>query len=221
MNLESQPNKSTFVTVIAWLSILVASYGIYAYGSYVIFYLFMTNDLFNTNYTSQFSGFVKFILENNYYIVQASLLLSLTVLIISIGLLKRKNWARLLFIICLMIEILFIAGSMVFDHSFKEELNNKTTYKTESVAEIVERTIKMTDIDTKMLTAEKDAHLHSDKTSAQQRDIMAEQKSMMQVAYLIETFSYVAVILFFSWLIWKFTRPTIISEFKYAEVNQE
>jgi len=96
--------RSTFVTGLAWTFITLSAFGtaIAILQNIMLALMFPADEMrmaFRDADKSQpVPGIFRFMAENFRYIFLAALLLSASTLVASIGLLKRKNWARLAFI---------------------------------------------------------------------------------------------------------------------------
>lgn len=220
---SSTINKSSTITVIAWLGMFIAGYGIYVYGSYLFFYIFLANDYYSEDYADQFTGYVKFILENYEFLVYPSCILALTAFIAAIGLLKRKNWARILLVACIIIQMGLIINGSAFNYLLKQQVDqlrvsllsdHGNSYNTESVAEIVERTISMTEID--MGESIEKGNARTGKADKKLQEIKMKQQSVVRIAYMVEIVFHIVFLIFLSWVIWKLTRSDVITEFNQA-----
>jgi hypothetical protein len=127
MDAQNSKTKSTFVTVFAWLMIVFNGFGLFiSLMQNIMFATFFKMDEFKSEFEnpSDFpDGFPTFIFKNFQYIIPLMGILILFALIASIGLLKRKNWARISFLFLLGFGILYmIAGTilqiMVFGSAF-------------------------------------------------------------------------------------------------------
>ncbi|MGA8259137.1 MAG: hypothetical protein WB783_02890 [Arenicellales bacterium] len=120
--------RSEFVTVIAWLSIVFT-------GLSTLFLL-----LENVMFRSIFSGpmaealsqardagsippLARLMMGHLDTLLLGLLLFSLSLLITSVALLKRKNWARLLFIVFMTIGVLWNAGGLALQSVFTPDLS--------------------------------------------------------------------------------------------------
>ncbi len=215
---SSTTNKNSTITVIAWLGMFIAGYGIYVYGSYLFFYIYLANDFYSEDYADQFTGYVKFVLENNDFLVYPSCILALTAFIAAIGLLKRKNWARILLVACIIIQMGLIINGSAFNYLLKQQIeqlranmtSDRKSYNTESVAEIVERTISMTEID--MGKSIEKGNVRTGKADKKLHEIKMKQQSVVRIAYLVEIVFHIVFLIFLSWVAWKLTRPNVITE---------
>lgn len=106
-------NRSTFVTVVSWIFIVGSGFATLT----TLMQNVMVHVMFKTEEFSQVPQDMPpgaaFIFENFQFIVLAFLLLSIVMLVSSIGLLKRKNWARWVFIIVLSLGIVWSLGGIL------------------------------------------------------------------------------------------------------------
>jgi hypothetical protein len=101
----SQANgKSTFVTVLAWIFIILAGFStlISLLQNIMMQTMFsgpqFTEAMTASNQSKNVPAFAKFMFNNFQLLFAAFLVISAATLISAIGLLKRKNWARLTFV---------------------------------------------------------------------------------------------------------------------------
>lgn len=112
--------RSGLVSGVAWLFILLAGFGVVVGLAQALAMLFWPplvdvldqyrDTAAQQGEAAQLSGFV---LENLTWMVLSNLLISMLVLIAAVGLLKRFNWARWLFIVMLVLLILWGLGTTV------------------------------------------------------------------------------------------------------------
>jgi hypothetical protein len=114
---QPQSSRSTLVTVVAWIFIVLAGFS--------TFISVLQNIMVNTMVpldqmhasvgpgTEQMPVFFRFVFGHIQLFVFAFLVVSSTTLIAAIGLLRRKNWARLLFIGILAVGILWNITGLV------------------------------------------------------------------------------------------------------------
>lgn len=117
MNSSSQStrnNQSSFVSVLAWIFIVLSSFAILV--------SLLQNILVNTTGlpTDHDGPWLQLFLA-------ISLIVLIDILIAAIGLLKRKNWARVAFIILLGIIILFNIGGLVLQQIIFSSMFQETT----------------------------------------------------------------------------------------------
>lgn len=118
------PERSSFVTVVAWIFIVIAGFG--------SFISILQNVMINTMFpmdqmqaaTSSASSdhimpaIMGFMFGHIRLFFATFLALSLSTFISAIALLKRKNWARMIFISLLVFGIVWNIGSIFFQYVF-------------------------------------------------------------------------------------------------------
>jgi hypothetical protein len=111
-------NRSTFVTVVAWLFIVLSGYAVAVslLQNAMVHLMFQPERL--SEMPHDMPATASFIFNNAQLLVFALFLVFLTVLIASIGLLRRKNWARVAFIVFLSLGILWNLGVIVLQTVF-------------------------------------------------------------------------------------------------------
>lgn len=111
-------NNSTFVTVVAWIFIVLSGYAvaISLLQNAMVHLMFTQHPMPPVD--QDMPTFASFMFNNVQLIVLALFLAFLMVLIASIGLLLRKNWARVMFIVFLSLGILWSLGAIVLQALF-------------------------------------------------------------------------------------------------------
>ncbi len=119
--------RSNFVTVLAWVFIVIS-------GLRAVIILFgivalktmhadrMQHILSDPKALKHASFVTKFMMTHLQLIAVISLTTMVLMLIASIGLLKRRNWARILFIIMLAIGIIRALGSILYEAMYSKEV---------------------------------------------------------------------------------------------------
>ena len=109
--------RSTFITVLAWLSILLAGGGtLIAVMQAVVFFLFMRDQL--SVHTRSWPGqeqlpaIVQFLFSHPELYFAIFWSLTVLTLVAGVGLLYRKNWARIYFIAVLAFGIIWQIGGL-------------------------------------------------------------------------------------------------------------
>jgi hypothetical protein len=97
--------NSTFVTVLAWILIVFAGFGTFMGVAQIIMVQFMPSMPVRSD-----AGFIE---QNFRLLFLVPLVVSIMVLVASIGLLKRREWARKTIIGVMSIGVLYSAGSLV------------------------------------------------------------------------------------------------------------
>jgi hypothetical protein len=133
--------RSSFVTVLAWVFIVLSGLGtaISTLQNVMVYFLFpraqlravMESDPAST----QMPAFAKFMVGNIEVLVAAMLLLSLLALVASIGLLKRQSWARLVLIGLLGFGIAWNLGGLVLQQAFMSQFPQPTNAPAEFQAQ--------------------------------------------------------------------------------------
>ncbi|XPV69875.1 MAG: hypothetical protein ACNI25_04700 [Halarcobacter sp.] len=110
--MAAENSKSTFITALAWIGIVFAGFGTFITALQNIMFQFImpklpVEELMNeSNSSVPVPEIAQFMFKHFDLIFLAVFLVSLFVLIASIGLLKRKNWARIAFIALLALGII-------------------------------------------------------------------------------------------------------------------
>ncbi len=112
--LPPSPPRSTFITALAWTFIVMAGFAsLIAVAQNIMIQLMFPTDLALPPSTdaSGVPAILDFLLGHIRYLFLAFLILSIGTLVAAIGLLKRRNWARLAFVGILGLGILWnLAG---------------------------------------------------------------------------------------------------------------
>lgn len=105
--------RSTFVTVVAWIFIVGSGFGTFIslIQNIMVHIMFQDPEFAQA---AEMPGDAAFIFNNFQLFVFGFFLVTVITLVSSIGLLKRKNWARLIFIGLLSVGILWNLGSIFF-----------------------------------------------------------------------------------------------------------
>jgi hypothetical protein len=113
--------RSTFVTVLAWLVILMAGFTTFiGLVQNIMISTMMPMDqmpLPSGQAAEQIPGFMRFMLANVRWFFLAFLIVSAVALASAIGLLRRKEWARLVFIALLALGIAWNVAGIFIQHS--------------------------------------------------------------------------------------------------------
>ena len=106
--------KSIFVTVVAWIFIILSGFSsLIAILQSIMVNIMFGKEEFQTA-PKNMDAFEKFMIENFDLFIYGFALVSILTLISSIGLLKRLNWARLFFIFILGIGIIWQFSSLAW-----------------------------------------------------------------------------------------------------------
>jgi hypothetical protein len=117
--------RSNFITTLAWIFIVVSGFAFFlSIAQNVMIQIVLPFDRIQASINQPeashlMPGFFRFIVANIRTLFAAFLLFSAFMLVSSIGLLKRKNWARLIFIVIMVLGILWnIGGTVLQFHIF-------------------------------------------------------------------------------------------------------
>ena len=122
-NLESPATRSIFVTVVAWIFIVLAGFATFI----AVLQNIMINTIFPVDQmqsvleqgkVKEIPPFVEFRFKHFRLFFFALLLVSATTFISAIALVKRKNWARVVFICLMVLGISWNIGGLLFQQSF-------------------------------------------------------------------------------------------------------
>ncbi len=123
---DKQPAGTQFVTAVAW--VFIALCGFTAFVS--LMQNVMVNTLFPIDEMTKAAmapgapkmpAFFRFMMDNIRLLVASILVVSVGMLGAAIGLLKRKNWARLVFVTILSIGIVWNIGGLALQFSIMED----------------------------------------------------------------------------------------------------
>lgn len=111
-------NRSSFVTVVAWIFIVLSGLGtlVSIMQNIMIQVMFNATEMEKAMHAAPPPGvppFAAFMTSHFQLLFVAFLIISVSMLASSIGLLKRKNWARLIFICLMGLGILWNLGGLV------------------------------------------------------------------------------------------------------------
>jgi len=128
--MEHQKKRSSFVNVFAWISIVFSGFGILI-G--ILQNVMMQTVMKDANFeqaigqNENLPPLMKLMFENFELLVMGTLLMTIVVFIASIGLLKRKNWARIFFIVFLIVGIIWTVVSGVMQFSVMDSMMTTNT----------------------------------------------------------------------------------------------
>lgn len=111
--------RSTFVSVVAWIFIILTGFGtlISLLQNIMVQTMFsgpqMQAAINSPEAAREIPPFVHFIFSNIKLFIFLMFVMTLLTLITSIGLLKRKNWARKIFIVLMGLSIIMMVGSLI------------------------------------------------------------------------------------------------------------
>jgi len=111
-------NSSTFVTVVAWIFIIGSGLAtLMSLMQNIMIHVMFNKERFAELPADMPAG-TAFMFGNFQLILLAFLMICILMLVSSIGLLKRKNWARLVFIFILSLGILWSIASLILQAVF-------------------------------------------------------------------------------------------------------
>ncbi|MDB9822291.1 hypothetical protein OAC89_01145 [Deltaproteobacteria bacterium] len=116
---DAAPPRATFVTVLSWVFIVLAGFAtvISILQNIMITLMFSVGEISQTLNNSEVQGempaFANFIFSNIRLFFFGFLVVSCTTFISSIGLLKRKNWGRIIFIVIMSLGIVYNIFALV------------------------------------------------------------------------------------------------------------
>lgn len=118
------PPPSSFVNALGWILILCGSCSAcVTILKNIIFPPFLSKEEL-TEAMQQSSLIAKIMFSHSEYIFLSGLILSIAMLVVGIGLLKRKNWARIITIVMVALGILFYAAILVLLFTLFSEMIN-------------------------------------------------------------------------------------------------
>ena len=124
--MTTEQPKSTFVNVLAWIFIIFGGFSTFIgiLQNIMIHLLFpkqeMENAIEQAGASSELPAFAEFMFNHFDMFFLAVLILSATSFISAIALLKRKNWARIIFIIIMSLGILWNLFGLVMQFTMFE-----------------------------------------------------------------------------------------------------
>ena len=141
--MDTEPrSRSTFVTVVAWVFIILSGFMTLTSAFQNVMIRSMPLDQMNTmlrdsTVAGQMPGAARTMFAHFGLFFLAFFVASLVALIASVGLLRRRNWARLLFIIVMCLGIaytlggLFLQGTMMssFESTFAGVAGQDSTFR--------------------------------------------------------------------------------------------
>jgi hypothetical protein len=143
---KGAPVRSNFVTVLAWIFIVLSGFAVFVsiLQNVMITYLFPMERIQEVMQEQQaqqhIPGAFRFLFNNFAWFFRAFLVISLAVLAASIGLLRRKNWARIAFIMLMALGILWNLGGVALQSIL---LSSFPPFPHEASAEMAENFSRM------------------------------------------------------------------------------
>jgi hypothetical protein len=121
------PPRSSFITVVAWIFIVLSGFSTLIGALQNLMIRSMPFDQLNSalqdSTAAQLPAPARAVFSHFQLFVLATFLLSLLMLISSIGLLRRHNWARLVFIGLLVLGIIYLLVGLFLQQSFMSSFN--------------------------------------------------------------------------------------------------
>jgi hypothetical protein len=127
------PTRSSFVTVVAWVFIVLSGFATFIGALQNVMLSSAPFDQFDSvlqdsTAASQLPASAQFMFSHFRLIFLAVFLVSLLMFVSSIGLLRRRDWARLLFMGLLVLGILYMIGGLFVQQSFMSSFD--TSFRT-------------------------------------------------------------------------------------------
>ncbi len=122
------PVRSSFVTVVAWIFIIFSGFTTFVSALQNVMIRSMPFERFNAISRDSIANnaipaAARFMFAHIQFIVLAFFLLSAFMLTSSVGLLRRQNWARIVFIVLLAVGIVYVLGGLFVQQSFMSSMN--------------------------------------------------------------------------------------------------
>jgi hypothetical protein len=116
------PHRSSFVTVVAWIFLIFSGFGTFIGAMQNIMVRSMPFDQFDamlkdSTAAAAFPAPAHFMFSHFRLLVLATFLGSVVVFVASLGLLRRRNWARLVFMGLLLLGIVYMIAGLFFEQS--------------------------------------------------------------------------------------------------------
>ena len=123
----AQPSRSTFVTVVAWVFICLSALGtlITLLQNLLLAFVFPLADMqqaMNDPHGPPMPPIAQFMFGHLQLFVGAMLVISALLLAASIGLLRRRDWARKLFIAFMALGIVYNIAGLAFQFAFYADM---------------------------------------------------------------------------------------------------
>jgi hypothetical protein len=124
---STQAPQSTYVTVVAWVFIVLSGNATLIGALQNVRIWSVPLDQFDfalrdSTFANLIPGPERFMLSHIHAYFLAAFLLSLTMFISSLGLLGRRNWARLVFITLLVLGVLYLVAGLLLQQSVMASL---------------------------------------------------------------------------------------------------
>ena len=121
---QIQPCRSSFVTALAWIFIILAGFATFIaiLQNVMISFFFpmeeMQSSMHSANFGEHVPDFVQFMFGHIQLFLASFFVLSASLCAVSVALLKRKNWARIAFIGFLALGIIWNVASLILQRAF-------------------------------------------------------------------------------------------------------
>lgn len=139
-------SKSTFVNVIAWIFIIGASFAsVISVVQIIMVSIMFSGDEFRSM-PDNAPAMAEFMTESFHLLIYGFLAMALCTLVSSIALLKRKNWARLIFIGLLSIGILWQLGGVAMQFVIFSDLPSSSQNEGFDNFELVSNIVRYTSL---------------------------------------------------------------------------
>lgn len=226
MNTEESQKKSTFVTVIAWILIVLTGFATFVTAlQNIMIRIILDDEMKNQMKVAQdesgveMPSFFTAMFDNFELIFLAFFIFNLIAFIAAIGLLKRKNWARII-IICIMgAGIAWNIGGIYFQKSMMSEMQEmQTNIMEEAEAKKAEQQMAgQSDGECCENDPCCDQEMTDEKREEQKQNIERMNKEMQQMQNIIMWVTYFFaffISLIQAFIIWKLCTAKIVAEFK-------
>lgn len=115
-------SKSTFVTVLAWLLIIGSGFGfVISILQAVMISMMFSGEEFNT-FPEDTPASAQFMTNYFQYLIYAFSAFALFMLTTSVAFLKRKNWARLVVVSCMILGVVMQFGGLILQFIFTSDM---------------------------------------------------------------------------------------------------
>jgi type II secretory pathway pseudopilin PulG len=229
MNTAEPNKKSTFVTVIAWILIVVTGFSTFVTALQNIMIQIMFDDLMKEEMMKSdpdafdhMPEFFNFMFENFDLMFLAFFIANLIAFVASIGLLLRKNWGRIIIIGIMALGIVWNIGGFYFQQSmfsdieqFQTEIFKQQQKQAEEAQEnnpaVEEEECCETDpCCNKEPESEQDREKREQAFEEFEKTMGMMQKVMLWIGLLMA----IGFTLIESFIIWKLCTPKVVAEFK-------
>lgn len=225
-------NKSTFVTVVAWIFIIISG-GMTLMSALqnIMIQTMMPDDMFNQSEESAKAmanapWFAEFMFNHFQLIIFLSFVVMFVTFVASIGLLKRKNWGRYIIIGLLGLGIAWNVAGLAMQQSVKSEMMlmqersfeqmeeyERKEFEREQTKAEEDPCCEKTDPCCKKPLTWEERKQRLDEQKARMAEFDQKGKSMMTIITIVSIIFALIFSAIEGWIIWKLTRPEIVAEF--------